>query len=114
VAHRGAIGRLDDVVGRGWTLLSAAGSPAPLTAAQQALLTGIGGTAVTVGPAGSGADVVDVEGTYTGWMARNGVAHLLVRPDFYVAATAADGAGIQAAFDRVVGPLVSAVSVAAG
>ncbi len=114
VAHRGAIGRLDDVVGRGWTLLSAAGSPAPLTAAQQALLTDIGGTAVTVGPAGSGADVVDVEGTYTGWMARNGVAHLLVRPDFYVAATAADGAGIQAAFDRVVGPLVSAVSVPAG
>lgn len=101
VAHRGATGRFDEVVGRGWTLISAAGHGQPLTPAQHAVFEEIGGTARTVGPAGSGADVIDMEGVYESWMTLHGVRHILTRPDFYVAATASDDDGIRRAFDRV-------------
>ncbi|RBY83818.1 bifunctional 3-(3-hydroxy-phenyl)propionate/3-hydroxycinnamic acid hydroxylase [Geodermatophilus sp. TF02-6] len=102
VAHRGAAGRFDEVVGRGWTLISAPGHEQPLSAEQQALFAEIDGTSVTVGAAGSGADVIDVEGVYTAWMRAHDVTHLLVRPDFYVAATAATGEQMRRAFDRIV------------
>lgn len=113
VAYRGAAGRFDEVVGRGWTLISAPGHGQPLTPEQQAVFAEIGGTAVTVGPAGSGADVIDVEGVYTAWMSAHDVQHLLVRPDFYVAATAATSEQMGRAFDRIVASLSLRVPTAA-
>jgi len=101
VAYRGTAGRFDEVVGRGWTLLSTPGSGGQLTGEQQALLADVGGREVTVGLAGSGSEVIDIDGVYTAWMAHHDVRHLLVRPDFYVAATAAGGESLRRDFEDV-------------
>ena len=45
--------------------------------------------------------MIDVNGTTTAWMAEHGVSHILVRPDFYVAFTAADESSLRHAFDTV-------------
>lgn len=41
-----------------------------------------------VGAVGEGVDVVDRDGTYQRWFDALGVEHVILRPDFYVAATA--------------------------
>jgi resorcinol 4-hydroxylase (NADPH) len=112
VTYRGTTGRFDEAVGRGWVLISAMGNGTALTAAQQQLLDELGGFAVTVGPAGSGADVIDYEGVYQTFLRDNDLKHLLVRPDFQVAATAADDDALRAAFDQVMQALVLATPVA--
>jgi resorcinol 4-hydroxylase (NADPH) len=105
VAYRGRTGRFDEVVGRGWVLVSAAGHGDALAPEQRELLQLIGGFEVTVGAAGSGADVIDSEGVYERWMQENSVQHLLVRPDYQVAATAADETALRSAFDQVAASL---------
>lgn len=102
VAYRGRTGRFDDVVARGWVLLTAADAAAQtLTDGQRSALESIGGKVVTIGLPGTGAEVIDVSGTTSAWMAENGVSHLLVRPDFYVALTAVDEATLRSGFDTV-------------
>ena len=56
---------------------------------------------LTVGDRKSGAEVLDLNGSYRDWFATNKVSHVLVRPDYYVAGTAKDEAGLRAMFDRV-------------
>lgn len=109
VAYRGRTGRFDDVVGRGWFLLSTVGSGSPLTPEQVERFSAIGGRALTVGPLGSQADVVDLEELYTDWMRENEVGHLLIRPDFYVAATASSVDELRSHFDAVMGSVVHAL-----
>jgi hypothetical protein len=92
VRHRGVSGLFDDVVGRGFALLSPAGDPAAaLDAESAAFLAGLGGLTAHVGP---GAPVEDLKGGYARWFAKHGAALALVRPDFAVFGTAAalDGA----------------------
>ena len=102
VAYMGRSGRFDDVVARGWVLITAAGAAdQTLTAEQLGTLTSIGGKAVTIGRPGTDAEVIDVNGTTSDWMAEHGVSHLLVRPDFYLALTAADQASLRSGFDTV-------------
>lgn len=112
VAYRGVAGRFDEAVGRGWVLISAPGHGDALAPEQRELLERLGGFAVTVGASGSGADVIDSEGVYGAWMRENGVVHLLVRPDYQVAATAADDLALRSAFDDVVASLGLTVAVA--
>jgi 2-polyprenyl-6-methoxyphenol hydroxylase-like FAD-dependent oxidoreductase len=91
VAYRGRRGRFDDVVGRGWVLLSAEADPlAGIDPALSLWWTELGGTAVHVG---SGAAADDVEGTYAEWFSAMGAVAVLQRPDFYIFGTAADRAG---------------------
>jgi 2-polyprenyl-6-methoxyphenol hydroxylase-like FAD-dependent oxidoreductase len=81
----GREGRFDDVVGRGWTLLAAAGDPlAALDPESAAFFRSIGGVAVHVGAA---APVRDVDGVYARWFTEHGVQVVLQRPDFYVFGT---------------------------
>jgi len=101
VAYRGGTGRFDDAVGRGWYLLSAIGSEGELSADRRARLGALGGEQLTVGPEGSGADIIDVEGVYTEWFAEHGISHLLTRPDYYVALTARGHDQLSARFDRL-------------
>lgn len=102
VAYRGRTGRFDDVVARGWVLLTSAdAADQTLSDDQLAALQAIGGKVVTIGLPGSNAEVIDISGTTSNWMAEHNVAHLLVRPDFYVALTAVDEAGLRAGFDTV-------------
>lgn len=102
VAYRGVTGRFDEVVTRGWSLISLHDAPGGLTSAQSVILNSIGGGAYSIGKADSGADVIDLESVYLSWMHMKGIQHLLVRPDFYVALTAKDEAGLQSGFDELV------------
>lgn len=89
VAYAGRTGRFDDVVGRGWMLLSRAGeSIADLGATVEATLESLGTRRLSIGDPGSSANVIDIDGVYREWFDAHGVDHMLVRPDFYVAATA--------------------------
>ena len=93
VQRGGVTGLLDDVGGRGWTLLSPFCDPAAqLDAAAAAFFASIGGISAQVGPDGP---VRDVDGSYAKWFAAAGVEVVLQRPDFYIFGTAstANGAG---------------------
>jgi 3-(3-hydroxy-phenyl)propionate hydroxylase len=102
VEANGRSGRFDDVVGRGWTVMgrgtSAAGMLSP---GQQERLEALGGRCVSIGAPGTECDVVDVEGTYTRWFDDLGINFVVVRPDFYVAATAADPAALRDAVEAL-------------
>lgn len=90
-------GRFDQVVGQGWILLGLDHDPtSALTGGQLEQLARLGGRAVHIG--GDDADVVDVEGTYREWFHTIDSGYALIRPDFYVAATANDAATLR---DRV-------------
>src|SRR5262249_31874216 len=72
VEHRGATGLFDDVVGRGWTLVAAAGDPLrALDPDAAAYFASLGGVGAHVGP---DAAVRDVDGAYRRWFDRAGVA----------------------------------------
>jgi flavoprotein hydroxylase len=86
VRRAGASGLFDDVVGRGWTLIAAAGDPlAHLDAESAAFFASLGGVAAHIGDGG----VEDVDGAYHRWLAEHGVGVVLQRPDFYVFGSAA-------------------------
>jgi len=112
VAFAGRTGRFDDAVGRyAWYLLSAPGAAGDVDDEQRAALAAMGGTALTIGSQDEGADVIDIEGTYADYFARHGVAHLLVRPDFYVAFTARDRAQLAERFETVATSVLAATTV---
>jgi resorcinol 4-hydroxylase (NADPH) len=113
VAFDGRTGRFDDVVGRGWFLLSTPGSESPLTDEQARAFAAVGGRVLTVGLLGTSTEVVDLEGVYTAWMDEHGIRHMIVRPDFYVAATAHDADELRERFDVVLRHVVGAGTSAA-
>ncbi len=81
-----AVGRFDDLVGRGFTLLSTVANPiSSLPPDQAQFFADIGGIAVHVGGAGG---VHDIRGTYAKWFALHSVEAVLQRPDYYVFGTA--------------------------
>jgi flavoprotein hydroxylase len=80
-------GLFDDVIGRGWTLVSPSADPAAtLDAEASAFFSSLGGIGAHVGPNGP---VYDLDGTYAKWFAEADVEVVLQRPDFYVFGTAA-------------------------
>ena len=82
VRHQGATGRFDDVVGRGFALVSPAGDPvAALDPELRAYFASLGGISAHVAP---GAPVEDMAGGYARWFAKHGAAVALMRPDFAV------------------------------
>jgi 3-(3-hydroxy-phenyl)propionate hydroxylase len=92
VRHRGATGRFDDVVGRGFVLASPAGEP-HLDPELAGWFASLGGMVVHVAP---GAPVDDVNGGYARWFAQRGAELALARPDFGVFGTAAERDGANA------------------
>jgi len=86
VVHAGRRGLFDDVVGRGFTLLSPAGDPSSrLSPALAAFFASLGGVAAHVAPGGP---IDDVHGHYARWFGDHGVGVALQRPDFHVFGTA--------------------------
>jgi flavoprotein hydroxylase len=92
VSRAGTTGRFDDVVGRGWTLISSAGDPASHLAPDAAeFFRSLGGISAHVGAHGP---VRDLDGAYAQWFSAAGVDVVLQRPDFYVYGTSSvDRAG---------------------
>ena len=93
VRHRQRTGRFDDVVGRGFALVSPAGDPtAALDPGLAQWFFSLGGVAAHVAES---APVEDLNGGYARWFEKHGVAVVLMRPDFAVfgAAKHLEGAG---------------------
>ncbi|HTY16636.1 MAG TPA: bifunctional 3-(3-hydroxy-phenyl)propionate/3-hydroxycinnamic acid hydroxylase, partial [Myxococcota bacterium] len=81
-----AEGRFDDVVGRGFALVSPIGDPAAaLDRESAAFFAALGGVTAHVSADGP---IVDANGGYARWFAAHGAAVALQRPDFYVFGTA--------------------------
>ncbi|MFC9833289.1 bifunctional 3-(3-hydroxy-phenyl)propionate/3-hydroxycinnamic acid hydroxylase [Rhodococcus sp. NPDC127530] len=98
----GRRGRFDDVAGRGWTVIGRGASVADvLTDEQRRLWESLDGRCVRIGTAGTDCDVVDVDGTYERWLDEIGADFVILRPDFYVAATAADAATLRESLDTI-------------
>jgi len=92
VVHAGTRGRFDDVVGRGFALVSPAADPVQgLTPGLAAFFASLGGVGAHVAPGGP---VDDVRGSYARWFHEHGVGVVLQRPDFHIfgTASAVDGA----------------------
>lgn len=118
VSAGGKQGRFDEVVGRGWIILARDDEPADLlTAEQRAHWETLGGRYVHLGQAPGEGEVVDVEQTYARWFDAINADFVIVRPDFYVAATATDSDGLRRSLDAILAGLHltsgSAVAVAA-
>jgi 2-polyprenyl-6-methoxyphenol hydroxylase-like FAD-dependent oxidoreductase len=87
VSYRGKTGRFDDLVGRGWVLMSLSGDPRSVLHDEQlAFLDRLGATVVqVVAPGDTGEqDIVDVDGTYTSFFTQGEFEAVLTRPDFYI------------------------------
>jgi flavoprotein hydroxylase len=91
----GAQGRLDDVVGTGWHLVTN-GQPTELDSELAAWFASIGGRHVAIGTA-----VEDVEGRYGRWFADHDVAAVLERPDFAIYGTATTDRDVTALVTRL-------------
>lgn len=102
VAANGKRDRFDQAVGFGWIILGLDRDPAEvLTAEQLARLNALGGQTLRIGAPGTECDAEDVDGTYARWLGGIGAEYVVLRPDFYVAATAADAAALRERFDMV-------------
>jgi len=100
VGYGGKQGRFDQVVGQGWFILCAnTETKTLLSHAQFELFGNLDGRILSVGPAGAGFDVEDIESFYKNWLAELAVKYVIIRPDFYVAASANTSAELHACFD---------------
>lgn len=96
VARNDHTGLFDEVVGRGFVLLTTFDPHVALDADNLAFLKEIGAHVVRVRPAGTNLrqvedhEVVDVDDVYFRYFAELGVEGLLVRPDFYLFGAARD------------------------
>ncbi|MGR3500932.1 bifunctional 3-(3-hydroxy-phenyl)propionate/3-hydroxycinnamic acid hydroxylase MhpA [Pseudaestuariivita sp.] len=108
VRFEGREDRFDQAVGQGWMLL---GLDAPLgdllTPDQSEAWERLGGRAFRIGSDAGPADVTALDDTYAEWRA-DGVAYVLIRPDFYVAATASTAGEMRGCLDRLLNDLLPA------
>jgi len=84
VRRAGREGRFDDVVGRGFQLIVAAGDPlGELSSDQRALIDALDMSVASLDAAAPGG-VRDLDGRLMAWLAEHQAHAVLVRPDFYV------------------------------
>ncbi len=106
VEANGKRDRFDQAVGFGWMVVGLDADPAhALSLEQKRSLDLIAGHTVRIGSMGTDSEVVDVEGTYARWLNGIGATYVILRPDFYVAATASSPEDLRRRFDEVVSHL---------
>jgi 3-(3-hydroxy-phenyl)propionate hydroxylase len=106
VQANGKRDRFDQAVGQGWVLIGLDADPtAALTALQRQQLASLEGLTVKVGQPGMPCDAVDIDGTYAKWLHEIDARYVLLRPDFYVAATANTPDVLRQRFDEVMSRL---------
>jgi 3-(3-hydroxy-phenyl)propionate hydroxylase len=95
--------RFDQVIGQGWMVI-AVDRPTDglLSAAQGEALDRLNGRLLSIGRDGSGCDVVAEDSAYADWMAQVDANYAILRPDFYVAATARTPEHLSACFDTLI------------
>ncbi len=122
VEFNGVRDRFDQAVGHGWMVVGFDADPSNVLSSNQLaawqLLGGRtlsvlsasdgsgrcdGGSAISTGLQGKEASVgaIDVNGTYKKWMQEIGATYFILRPDFYVAATAGSVEDLRRRFDEI-------------
>ena len=99
VARGGRQGRFDDVVGRGFQLIAAAGDPLARLATEQRTLIDLLDMTVATLDTDAPHGVRDLDGRLTAWLSQHGVHAVLVRPDFYVFGSAPTAEDLPALLD---------------
>lgn len=106
VEVKGKRDRFDQAVGGGWILIGLDADPAAaMTDKQREQFALLEGMTVKIGAPGTPCEAVDVEGTYAKWLGAIDAKYVLMRPDFYVAATANSADKLQQRFDKVMSQL---------
>lgn len=106
VEANGVRDRFDQAVGAGWMVLGLNADPAEaLGPERSAQLAALEGRTVRLGAKGTVCDAVDAEGTYAKWLEGIGAKYVVLRPDFYVAATAGSADELRCGFDTVMAAL---------
>ncbi|THA40914.1 bifunctional 3-(3-hydroxy-phenyl)propionate/3-hydroxycinnamic acid hydroxylase [Streptomyces sp. A1547] len=121
VARQGPVGLFDDVVGRGFVLLTTDDPHTVLDEERLSFLAGLGAHVVRLLPPGRASDehgpmvvgVVDTDEVYGPYLARFGASSLLVRPDYHVFGAASGPDGTAALVDDLRGQLSAAVPAGA-
>jgi flavoprotein hydroxylase len=103
VSLQGRHGLFDDVVGRGFVLLTIDDPGAALGGDRLSFLGDLGAHVVRLLPPDAepdaADDVVDMDDVYRPYLARFGATSLLVRPDYHVFGAASGPAGVEALVD---------------
>ncbi|OZC74041.1 hypothetical protein CH251_13035 [Rhodococcus sp. 06-462-5] len=98
----GTKGLFDNLVGTGWVLLTTdADALTSLSEQQRDLIDRIGIITAHVGAPGSGAKIVDVDGTYLQWLSGLGATTVLIRPDFWLFGSAEQASQTGALLDSL-------------
>ncbi|WP_233888057.1 bifunctional 3-(3-hydroxy-phenyl)propionate/3-hydroxycinnamic acid hydroxylase MhpA [Paraburkholderia flagellata] len=101
--------RFDQAVGHGWFVIGLDADPAHALGSERleqlALLEGRTARIGTPGATGTPCDAVDIEETYKRWLAGIDATYVVLRPDFYVAATAKGAELLRQRFDELVAKL---------
>jgi len=106
VEVQGRRDRFDQIVGQGWVLIGLESDPtAALREEQREQLKLLDGLSVRIGLPGIACDAIDIVGTYSRWLESINARYVLLRPDFYVAATANSAEELQKQFDEVMSQL---------
>ncbi len=102
VEYNGKRGLFDQTVGHGWMVIGFNADPSDvLTDKQLQNIKQIGGQTINIGSFKTDCDVIDVDGTYAKWMAEIDAKYFILRPDFYVAATANSDDEARRRFDEI-------------
>nr|AXL06524.1 3-(3-hydroxyphenyl)propionate hydroxylase [uncultured bacterium] len=116
VSRQGRSGLFDEVVGRGFVLLTTGDPRTVLDEDRLSFLAGLGAHVVRLLPPGQAPeaadsleDVEDVDGVYGPYLARFGATSLLVRPDYHVFGAASGPGGTEALVDDLRDQLRAAV-----
>jgi hypothetical protein len=104
--------RFDQVIGRGWIVIGLDSDPAEaLSEEQLEKVRFLEGMTVKIGTPGTDCDAQDVEGTYAKWLNEINARYVVLRPGFYVAATANSPENLRHRFDEVMARLHLSVPV---
>ena len=100
VKYGETIDRFDQAVGQGWIVLAIKqATDELLTQKQLYKLALLSGSVLSVGA--TGRNVTTKDYTYVTWLAETGAGLAIIRPDFYVAATAKTPKNLRVRFDRI-------------
>ena len=100
VTFAGKTDRFDQAVGQGWFVLAVdRSSEGLLSDGHAAKLDALGGRVLSIG--GQGMDVIARDSVYSDWMVSEDAHYIVLRPDFYVAATAKTPKELAAYLDEV-------------
>ncbi len=106
VSFHGRRDRFDQAVGIGWFIIAVdQQTEGLLTEDREALWARLGGRILSLGDNGDTFDIRAEDDAYTKWMADADANYFIVRPDFYVAATAKTPEQLVERFDDVTSAL---------